>query len=149
MEIVVADLPPAHADPGLISVVWQNLLGNAWKYGAGHARTRIEVGASPRGALIVYWVKDDGAGFDMAYVGKLFGAFQRLHSEAEFSGTGVGLATVRRIVRRHGGDVWAQGEVEKGATFYFTLEGGNDIDLAWRRRADVEPPDRTAQGRPS
>jgi len=149
VEIVVADLPPAHADPGLISVVWQNLLGNAWKYGAGHARTRIEVGASPRGEITVYWVKDDGAGFDMAYVGKLFGAFQRLHSAAEFSGTGIGLATVRRIVRRHGGDVWAQGEVEKGATFYFTLEGGNDIDLAWRRSADVEPSDPRAQERAS
>ena len=149
VENVVRDLPPAHADPGLISVVWQNLLGNAWKYGAGHASTRIEVGASPRGELTVYWVKDDGAGFDMAYVGKLFGAFQRLHSETEFSGTGIGLATVRRIVRRHGGDVWAQGEVEKGATLYFTLEGGNDIDLAWRRSADIERPDPRAQDRPS
>ena len=149
VEVVVLDLPPAHADPGLISVVWQNLLGNAWKYGARHASTHIEVGASPRGELTVYWVKDDGAGFDMAYVGKLFGTFQRLHSETQFSGTGIGLATVRRIVRRHGGDVWAQGEVEKGATFYFTLEGGNDIDLAWRRSADVEPTTPRAPARPS
>jgi light-regulated signal transduction histidine kinase (bacteriophytochrome) len=128
VDLVIGELPPALADPNLIRAVWQNLIGNAWKYTSRHESARIEVGASQRAEGTVYWVKDDGAGFDMAYVEKLFSAFHRLHRATEFPGTGIGLTTVRRIVLRHGGDVWGHGEVEKGATFYFTLEGGNALD---------------------
>jgi light-regulated signal transduction histidine kinase (bacteriophytochrome) len=112
----------AVGDPGLLRVVLDNLLGNAWKFTVRRARARIEFGAYPRGpGRLVYFVRDNGAGFDQAYADKLFGAFQRLHAMQEFAGTGIGLATVARVVRRHGGRVWAEGEVEKGAAFYFTL----------------------------
>lgn len=121
-EFVIAEGVGAAADARLLRVVLENLLGNAWKYTARHPRARIEFGTE-RGAddSMVYFVRDDGAGFDMAYAGKLFGAFQRLHREAEFPGTGVGLSSVQRIVHRHGGEVWAEGAVERGATFRFTL----------------------------
>lgn len=122
VEVVIKEGLVLHGDAQLIRAMMENLIGNAWKYTSKHARARIEVGSTayPDGRL-VYFVKDDGAGFDMAYVGKLFGAFQRLHLSGEFPGTGIGLATVKRIVHRHGGTVWAEGEIEKGATFYFTL----------------------------
>lgn len=122
VEFVIADGVTAAADARLLRVVLENLLGNAWKYTARHPRARIEFGTE-RGTdgTTVYFVRDDGAGFDMAYAGKLFGAFQRLHSAAEFPGTGVGLTSVQRIVHRHGGQVWAEGAVEGGATFRFTL----------------------------
>ncbi len=112
----------AEADPHLIQVLLNNLLGNAWKYTGKHASARIEFGrfTDSRGR-IVYFVRDDGAGFDMAYANKLFGAFQRLHAASEYAGSGIGLATVQRIVHKHGGEVWAEGAVEQGATFYFTL----------------------------
>ena len=113
----------AHADARLIDVVLENLLANAWKFTAGREVAHIEVGTTARDGQLVYFVRDDGAGFDMAYVDKLFGAFQRLHTPAEFAGNGIGLATVKRIVERHGGTVWAEGAVGAGATFYFTLEG--------------------------
>jgi PAS domain S-box-containing protein len=109
------------ADANLLRIVLENLLGNAWKFTSKHPQTRIEVGALQRDGETVYFVRDDGAGFDMAYVNNLFGVFRRLHSMTEFEGTGVGLATVQRIVHRHGGQVWAEGQVEQGATFYFTL----------------------------
>lgn len=109
------------ADEGLMRVVLGNLLGNAWKFTARHDRARIEFGARPEGSGRAYFVRDDGAGFDPAYTDKLFGAFQRLHATGEFQGSGIGLATVERIVQRHGGRVWAEGVVEQGATFYFTL----------------------------
>ena len=115
----------AYGDPRLIRVVLDNLLGNAWKYTSRHESARIEFGAERHGDGMVFYVKDDGAGFDPAYSQKLFGAFQRLHGATEFPGTGVGLATVQRIVRRHGGTVWAESAVEKGATFYFTLSAAN------------------------
>ena len=109
------------ADPHLLRVVVDNLLGNAWKFTSKHPRAVIEVGAEQQNAERVFYVRDDGAGFDMAYVNKLFGAFQRLHSPREFEGTGIGLATVQRIIHRHGGRIWAQAAVEAGATIYFTL----------------------------
>ncbi|MGE3538592.1 MAG: PAS domain S-box protein [Candidatus Tectimicrobiota bacterium] len=109
------------ADPNLMRIVLENLLGNAWKYTSKHATARIEFGVTHYHDKRVYFVRDDGAGFDMAYADKLFGAFQRLHRLDEFDGTGIGLAIVERIIHRHGGRVWAEGRPEQGATFYFTL----------------------------
>jgi signal transduction histidine kinase len=123
-EFVIAEALSVEGDARLLRVVLQNLLGNAWKFTSKHPTARIEFGAVPREGESVYFVRDDGAGFDMAYVDKLFGAFQRLHTLSEFAGTGVGLAMVHRIVQRHGGRIWAEGAVERGATFYFTLGSG-------------------------
>ena len=112
----------AEGDTRLLRVALVNLLGNAWKFTGKQARARIEFGAHPqKTGGPAYFVRDNGAGFDMTYAGKLFGAFQRLHTSQEFPGTGVGLATVQRVVHRHGGQVWAESAVGKGATFYFTL----------------------------
>jgi len=109
-------------DPTLLRLVLENLLGNAWKYSSRREVAHIEFGAEERAEDgRIFYVSDDGAGFDMRFAERLFGAFQRLHSASEFQGTGVGLASVRRIVRRHGGDIWAEAEVDRGATFYFTL----------------------------
>jgi signal transduction histidine kinase len=110
----------AHADPDLARVLLENLIGNAWKFTARRARGRVEVGADP-GRPGAFFVRDNGAGFDMEHAGNLFQPFQRLHSGAEFEGTGVGLATVQRVVQRHGGRVWAEAEAGKGATFHVVL----------------------------
>jgi len=110
-----------HGDAGLLRAVLENLVGNAWKFTAHHPRANIEFGVTRQNGKSAYFVRDDGAGFDMAYAEKLFMAFQRLHSVTEFEGTGIGLATVQRIIHRHGGRVWAEGAVEHGATFYFTV----------------------------
>jgi len=108
-------------DPGLLRIALDNLLGNAWKYTGGRPEARIEFGATTEEDGLVYFVRDNGAGFDMKYAGKLFNAFQRLHTQDEFPGTGIGLATVQRIVRKHAGRIWAQAVVGEGAVFCFTL----------------------------
>jgi signal transduction histidine kinase len=110
-------------DPTLLRLVLENLLGNAWKYSARVARPRISFAAEQQDGRRVYTVRDNGAGFDMRSADRLFGLFQRLHSASDFTGTGVGLASVKRIVQRHGGQVWAEGEPGRGAAFYFTLRG--------------------------
>ena len=121
-ELVVSDGLVANGDRQLLGIVLENLIGNAWKFTGKSSQARIQFGAQVNRGCRRYFVRDNGAGFNMAYADKLFGVFRRLHSAAEFEGTGVGLATVQRIVRRHGGRVWAEGEVGRGATFFFTLE---------------------------
>jgi signal transduction histidine kinase len=116
-------------DESLLKIVIYNLLSNSWKYSARKPLTEIEFGSIPGEEEAVYFVRDNGAGFKMAYIDRLFQAFSRLHTAHEFPGTGVGLATVRRIIQRHGGRVWAEGEVEQGATFYFSLGSGITPDL--------------------
>jgi light-regulated signal transduction histidine kinase (bacteriophytochrome) len=105
----------------LLKIVIGNLIDNAWKYTSRREDARIEFGETSRDGETVYFVRDNGVGFDMAYVGKLFQPFQRLHIEAEFPGAGIGLAIVQRIIHRHGAEVWAEAAVDQGATFYFTL----------------------------
>lgn len=122
VAVRIASPLKARGDAGLLRVVMANLLQNAWKFTGKKGNATIEFSAMQRDGVQVYCVRDNGAGFDMAYAGRLFGTFQRLHHESEFAGTGVGLATVRRIVRRHGGDVCAESAVNEGASFYFTLE---------------------------
>jgi hypothetical protein len=122
VEIVVADRLGAVGDPALLSIVFDNLCGNAWKFTSKIAAPRIELGVEIHDGKRVYFVRDNGVGFEMKYVDKLFGVFQRLHTEREYPGTGIGLATVQRIVQRHRGRAWAVGEVGAGATFYFTLD---------------------------
>ena len=119
-EITIADGIVVEADAQLVGILLENLLGNAWKFTSKRPVSRIEVGTQSAGRLVIF-IRDNGAGFDMAYADKLFGAFQRLHSAGEFEGTGIGLATVHRIVTRHNGRIWAEAEPDKGATFYFTL----------------------------
>ena len=121
VETVVTPGLRAHADVVLLRAILANLLGNAWKFTSRHETARIEVGACDEGGERAFYVRDDGAGFDPRHAAHLFGAFQRMHHVAEFEGDGIGLATVQRLVTRHGGRVWARAEVEKGATFYFTL----------------------------
>ncbi len=113
-------------DTRLLRVVMDNLLGNAWKFTSLHSNAVIEVGSTTDGSVANYFVRDNGAGFDMAYSNKLFGAFQRLHDSSEFPGTGIGLATVQRIIHKHGGRIWAESAVGKGATFYFTFAQGEN-----------------------
>ena len=133
VEVRIEDGLVVKGDIRLLRVVMENLVGNAWKFSGTTVHAQIKVGKTrnvdlelPNANLaddtIVYFVRDNGVGFDMEYAEKLFGAFQRLHSLAEFEGTGIGLATVQRAVLRHGGRIWGHGIVEKGATFYFALE---------------------------
>jgi PAS domain S-box-containing protein len=124
VEITVAELPACQADPTLLQQVFANLLSNALKYTRGRDPAVIEVGAREESGQCVYFIRDNGAGFEMQYANKLFGVFQRLHRQDQFEGTGVGLAIVHRIVHRHGGRVWAEAAPEQGATFFFTLNTG-------------------------
>jgi len=121
VEFLVEEKLVADADPRLLRVVLENLLGNAWKYTAKRAVARVEFGSEGDGGTRTYYVRDDGVGFDMRYAGKLFAPFQRLHRDEEFTGSGIGLATVQRVVGRHGGRVWAEAAPDAGATFRFTL----------------------------
>jgi signal transduction histidine kinase len=123
VSVAVQEDLEVEADPNLLKIALENLLGNAWKFTAKRPAANIEFGVLHEGEP-VYFVRDNGAGFDMRYASKLFGVFQRLHAEADFQGTGIGLATVERIMLKHGGRVWAKGEVDHGATFFFTLGSG-------------------------
>ena len=121
VQMVVGELPDCLADGALLEQVFTNLISNALKFTAGRPETRIEIGSQRIDAEVAYFVKDNGVGFDMRYADRLFGVFQRLHSQTEFEGTGIGLSIVHRIIRRHGGRTWAESALQKGATFYFTL----------------------------
>jgi light-regulated signal transduction histidine kinase (bacteriophytochrome) len=122
VELAIWEGMRAKADPRLLRAALENLIGNAWKFTSKHEHARIEAGCLSDRGQVTFFVRDNGAGFDMAYSNKLFGAFQRLHAVSEFAGTGIGLATVQRIVHRHGGRIWADGQPGKGAVFHFTLE---------------------------
>jgi signal transduction histidine kinase len=125
----------AHADSHLMQIVLENLLGNAWKFTSKRESARIDFGQTQNNGGGVYFVRDDGAGFDSAKAARLFGAFQRFHDRNDFPGTGVGLATVQRIIQRHGGRIWAESAVGKGATFYFTLlEAKQGEPESWQRK---------------
>ncbi len=121
VRVAVAPGMRAYGDPRLLRIVVANLLENAWKFTARRQRPAVEVGPCQNTALPTYYVRDNGAGFDPSYASRLFGAFQRLHADREFPGTGIGLAIVQRVIARHGGTVWAESRPEQGATFYFTL----------------------------
>jgi signal transduction histidine kinase len=127
VEFVAPSEAETYGDAQLLRVLMENLLRNAWKYTSHHDHARIEFGAVEKDGQSTYFIKDDGCGFDSHAADRLFQPFQRLHAKSEFPGDGVGLATVRRIVNRHGGEVWAQAEVEKGATFYFTIRSARSI----------------------
>jgi light-regulated signal transduction histidine kinase (bacteriophytochrome) len=113
----------AEADPGLMRIVFDNLLGNAWKFTMKTSAARIDIDAKWEAGAATYCVRDNGAGFSMEYAESLFRPFQRLHNEADFPGTGIGLATVHRIIDRHGGRIWAESQIDRGAAFFFTLPG--------------------------
>ncbi len=124
VEFVITPQIAVTGDAALLRIVLMNLFENAWKFTRRKQTARIEFGVAHDGGTDAYFLKDDGAGFDPAYLQKLFRPFERLHPSAEFEGTGIGLATVERIVNRHGGRVWAAGAADRGATFYFTLQSG-------------------------
>jgi signal transduction histidine kinase len=127
----------AHGDPKLLSLALSNLLANAWKYTSKSPAPRVEVGSLQQEGETVYYVKDNGAGFNPEYADRLFRPFVRLHAESEFPGTGIGLATVARIINRHGGRVWAEGKVDAGATFFFTLPISDDDNVTTPQRAEA------------
>lgn len=126
-EFIVKDLPNVAGNPELLCHVWLNLIGNAVKFRKKNQKNQIVIGSKPdkKKDQIIYYIKDNGIGFNMKYADRLFGVFQRLHSDNEYEGSGVGLALVRRIVNRYGGTVWAKSEVDKGSTFYFSMPGND------------------------
>jgi light-regulated signal transduction histidine kinase (bacteriophytochrome) len=127
VELSVTPGLQAFADPGLLRIALDNLLANSWKFTRRAPTARIEIGSSARNGGVTFFVRDNGAGFDLARAGnRLFGAFQRFHTDRDFPGTGIGLATVRRIVSRHGGQIWAEAKVNEGAAFYFTLPADHE-----------------------
>jgi len=121
IDFIIDELPAANADPGLIKQVWANLIDNAVKYTGKKEKAQVQIGTEKNGTEALYFIKDNGAGFDMRYADKLFGVFQRLHAAHDFEGTGVGLATVQRIITRHGGRIWVDAKPGEGAAFYFSL----------------------------
>jgi light-regulated signal transduction histidine kinase (bacteriophytochrome) len=123
-EVDIKEGMTAFADPRLIEIVVTNLLENAWKFTSGTDKARIEFSVTEQDGRTVYYIKDNGVGFDPTFAGRMFLPFHRLHSDSEFEGTGIGLAIVERIIRRHGGRIWAEGEVGRGATVYFTFGQG-------------------------
>jgi light-regulated signal transduction histidine kinase (bacteriophytochrome) len=125
MEVHLGKLPACQGDPTLLHQVWFNLLSNAFKYTRDRRPAIIEIGSQAEEDRTIYFVRDNGVGFEMQYARKLFGVFQRLHRADEFEGTGVGLAIVQRIVHRHGGRIWAEAALNRGATFYFSLKEGS------------------------
>jgi signal transduction histidine kinase len=127
----------ARGDSHLLLVVLENLLNNAWKYTSKQEQAKIEFGSRRENDQTVFFIHDNGAGFDMTYAGKLFGAFQRLHTTTEFPGTGIGLATVQRIIHRHGGRIWAEGTMNEGATFFFTLPALDEVKPKTQPREEL------------
>jgi light-regulated signal transduction histidine kinase (bacteriophytochrome) len=130
IEIAIADGLETEVDARLMRIVLENLFGNAWKFTRRTAAPRIEFGVESGEAGPIYHVRDNGAGFDMRYAEKLFRPFQRLHGEAEFPGTGIGLATIHRVIERHGGRIWTEAAIDQGATFFFTLGAAGASALA-------------------
>jgi light-regulated signal transduction histidine kinase (bacteriophytochrome) len=129
VEVSIKNLPAAYCDNSMLKQVWTNLISNAVKYSQKKTNPKIEIGSEFNNGELVYYVKDNGAGFNMANYNKLFSIFQRLHSESEFNGTGIGLAVVKRIIERHDGKIWAESEIGKGSHFYFTLKSKEAVDL--------------------
>ena len=133
MEFVIPDGISGSGDAALLRIVMDNLIGNAWKFTSLVDFARIELGVTyPAGKPAEYFVRDNGGGFDMRYADRLFGAFQRLHLDEEFPGTGIGLATVQRIIHRHGGSIRAESSVGQGATFYFDLDGVQNVAASYQ-----------------
>lgn len=129
-EIVIHELPSAYCDNSMLKQVWANLISNAIKYSQKKPQPKVEIGGIQKNGELIYFVKDNGAGFNMAHYNKLFSIFQRLHSETEFNGTGIGLAVVKRIIERHDGRIWAESEIGKGSEFYFTLKANERYEVS-------------------
>jgi signal transduction histidine kinase len=138
VEVVIAPQLNAECDGQLLSLAFDNLLSNAWKFSAKRLDSRIEMGCHSDGGPPIYFIRDNGAGFDSATAERLFEPFQRLHGQKEFEGTGVGLATVHRIIQRHGGRIWAESKPQEGATFFFTLPSGQEETRSHQRK--TQPP---------
>jgi light-regulated signal transduction histidine kinase (bacteriophytochrome) len=124
VEVTVDALPVSVGDPVLLKQVWLNLISNALKYSRNREKSLVHIGSETIDGVVTLFIRDNGTGFDMRYADKLFGVFQRFHRAEDYEGTGVGLAIAHRIIQRHGGRIWAEAAVDRGATFHFTLQGG-------------------------